>query len=238
MLVRNVRRGDDLDVEVEGSGLGVRDPLADRGVVAHRVVIPPAGYVGVGAAQLLDGGRQELVLGMPAQFHAHGRDEACGEIGPVDDPLPGHWLTEQVVLLYVARALAAWWLAVPSTVALVLGDAAADPPATAAMFWLTSSGPPPGHSPETVVRRIGQSPNVAEHARTVRPIVTGASSGLGAETARTLAAAGAQVTLAARNTRLGSAVAARISDDARLGAPRVAYLDLADPATALRLASR
>ncbi|MBB4688883.1 TetR family transcriptional regulator [Amycolatopsis jiangsuensis] len=36
-----------------------------------------------------------------------------------DDVDPGY-------LLYLARALAAWWLAVPSTAGLMLGDAAAD----------------------------------------------------------------------------------------------------------------
>lgn len=47
------------------------------------------------------------------------RAQAAGALR--DDVPPGY-------LLYVARALAVWWLAVPSTVALVLGDAAADAP--------------------------------------------------------------------------------------------------------------
>lgn len=58
----------------------------------------------------------------------------------------------------------------------------------------------------------------------VRAIVTGASSGIGAETARALAAAGAEVTLAVRNT---AAAAPR---------SRVARLDLADRTSVRRFA--
>ncbi|WP_290059509.1 SDR family NAD(P)-dependent oxidoreductase [Amycolatopsis solani] len=68
----------------------------------------------------------------------------------------------------------------------------------------------------------------------VRAIVTGASSGLGAETARALAAAGAEVTLAVRNTAAGEVAAAAI---VQAGAPhrsRVAPLALADPASVRR----
>lgn len=68
----------------------------------------------------------------------------------------------------------------------------------------------------------------------VRAIVTGASSGIGAETARALAAAGAEVTLAVRNTAAGEAVAARIAGAAHR--PRVSPLDLADPAAVRRFA--
>jgi hypothetical protein len=57
----------------------------------------PAGHIGVGAPQLLHGGREAMVLGMPAQLHADGRDGAGTELGPVDDALPGERLTEQVV---------------------------------------------------------------------------------------------------------------------------------------------
>jgi NAD(P)-dependent dehydrogenase (short-subunit alcohol dehydrogenase family) len=64
----------------------------------------------------------------------------------------------------------------------------------------------------------------------LRAVVTGSSSGLGVETARALAAAGAEVTLAVRNTDAGAAVAERI---ARSGAhlPRVRRLDLASRAS-------
>lgn len=44
-----------------------------------------------------------------------------------------------------------------------------------------------------------------------RAIVTGASSGIGVETARVLASVGAEVTLAVRNTRSGDRVAAEIA---------------------------
>ncbi len=56
-----------------------------------------------------------------------------------------------------------------------------------------------------------------------RAIVTGASSGIGVETARALADAGAEVTLAVRDTAAGDRVAADIG-----GTVRVASLDLSD----------
>jgi NAD(P)-dependent dehydrogenase (short-subunit alcohol dehydrogenase family) len=59
-----------------------------------------------------------------------------------------------------------------------------------------------------------------------RMIVTGASSGIGVETARALAGAGAEVTLAVRDTAAGERTAAEID-----GAVRVARLDLADQAS-------
>jgi len=65
----------------------------------------------------------------------------------------------------------------------------------------------------------------------VRAIVTGGSSGLGVETARALAAAGAEVTLAVRNIDAGNSVADAIAASAGRMRPRVARLDLADRAS-------
>jgi NAD(P)-dependent dehydrogenase (short-subunit alcohol dehydrogenase family) len=59
-----------------------------------------------------------------------------------------------------------------------------------------------------------------------RAIVTGGASGIGAETARVLAAAGAEVTLAVRRLDAGAEMAARLDGDVR-----VAPLDLADRAS-------
>ncbi|KAB2390460.1 SDR family NAD(P)-dependent oxidoreductase [Actinomadura montaniterrae] len=64
-----------------------------------------------------------------------------------------------------------------------------------------------------------------------RAVVTGASSGIGVETARALAAAGAEVTLAVRDTGAGRRVAAGITSTTGNAAVRVAALDLADPAS-------
>jgi NAD(P)-dependent dehydrogenase (short-subunit alcohol dehydrogenase family) len=61
-----------------------------------------------------------------------------------------------------------------------------------------------------------------------RAIVTGASSGIGVETARALADAGAAVTLAVRNTESGERVAAEIRDGTGNGAVTVGALDLSD----------
>ena len=66
-----------------------------------------------------------------------------------------------------------------------------------------------------------------------RAVVTGASSGIGVETARALASAGAEVTLAVRNVNAGAKVAATIAAQLPAGSrePQVAQLDLADPAS-------
>ncbi|MCD5351019.1 SDR family NAD(P)-dependent oxidoreductase [Kineosporia mesophila] len=64
----------------------------------------------------------------------------------------------------------------------------------------------------------------------LRAVVTGGSSGLGAETARALAAAGAEVTLAVRNPTAGDTVADRIEKATGAIRPRVALLDLTDRA--------
>jgi NAD(P)-dependent dehydrogenase (short-subunit alcohol dehydrogenase family) len=66
-----------------------------------------------------------------------------------------------------------------------------------------------------------------------RAVVTGASSGIGTETARALASAGVDVTLAVRNVQTGTEVANRIAENLSqgVGAVHVARLDLADPAS-------
>ncbi|MET8045424.1 SDR family NAD(P)-dependent oxidoreductase [Micromonospora sp. NPDC005215] len=61
-----------------------------------------------------------------------------------------------------------------------------------------------------------------------RAIVTGASSGIGVETARALATAGAEVTLAVRDVRAGERTAQDIGDGAPSGSLRVVPLDLSD----------
>jgi NAD(P)-dependent dehydrogenase (short-subunit alcohol dehydrogenase family) len=63
-----------------------------------------------------------------------------------------------------------------------------------------------------------------------RAIVTGGSSGIGVETARVLAAAGAEVTIAVRNTAAGEQTAAEITASTG-NAAHVGLLDLADLAS-------
>lgn len=62
-----------------------------------------------------------------------------------------------------------------------------------------------------------------------RAIVTGSSSGIGIETARALASAGADITLAVRNTAAGAETAADITLTTGNMAIDVAELDLANP---------
>ncbi|WP_406482041.1 SDR family NAD(P)-dependent oxidoreductase [Streptomyces sp. NBC_01615] len=66
-----------------------------------------------------------------------------------------------------------------------------------------------------------------------RAVVTGASSGIGVETARALAAAGADVTLAVRDTDAGARVAARLEAELppSSGKLTVGRLDLSDRST-------
>jgi NAD(P)-dependent dehydrogenase (short-subunit alcohol dehydrogenase family) len=64
-----------------------------------------------------------------------------------------------------------------------------------------------------------------------RAVVTGASSGIGVETARALADAGAEVTLAVRDTAAGQRTAEDIQATTGAKDVRVAALDLTDPAS-------
>ncbi|MEV4603062.1 SDR family NAD(P)-dependent oxidoreductase [Amycolatopsis sp. NPDC049253] len=64
-----------------------------------------------------------------------------------------------------------------------------------------------------------------------RAVVTGAASGIGEETARALASAGAEVTLAVRDAAAGERVAREIVASTGNAAVHVATLDLADPAS-------
>jgi len=69
-----------------------------------------------------------------------------------------------------------------------------------------------------------------------RAVVTGAASGLGRETARVLAARGAEVVLAVRDAEAGEKVAARIRDAG--GRARVEPLDLGDATSVRAFADR
>jgi NAD(P)-dependent dehydrogenase (short-subunit alcohol dehydrogenase family) len=70
-----------------------------------------------------------------------------------------------------------------------------------------------------------------------RAIVTGASSGIGVETARALAGAGADVTLAVRDTDAGERTAADITATTGNTAIHVGRLDLADQASVAAFAA-
>jgi NAD(P)-dependent dehydrogenase (short-subunit alcohol dehydrogenase family) len=87
--------------------------------------------------------------------------------------------------------------------------------------------PTTNYGPTTTAAEIVRELDL--HGR--RVVVTGASSGIGAETARALAYAGADVTLAVRNLEAGTDVAKGIAEGLppAAGELRVAPLDLADP---------
>jgi NAD(P)-dependent dehydrogenase (short-subunit alcohol dehydrogenase family) len=72
----------------------------------------------------------------------------------------------------------------------------------------------------------------------VRAIVTGASSGIGVETARSLARAGAEVTLAVRNTSAGAKTAEDIAESAGNGNVHVSALDLVDSSSIAEFTNR
>jgi NAD(P)-dependent dehydrogenase (short-subunit alcohol dehydrogenase family) len=71
-----------------------------------------------------------------------------------------------------------------------------------------------------------------------RAIVTGASSGIGTETARVLALRGAEVTLTARDLIAGESAAAQIRQSTGNGAVDVRPLELADPASVAAFVDR
>jgi NAD(P)-dependent dehydrogenase (short-subunit alcohol dehydrogenase family) len=71
-----------------------------------------------------------------------------------------------------------------------------------------------------------------------RAIVTGGASGIGIETARALARAGAEVTLAVRNLEAGERTAEEITATTDNKAILVAALDLADPASVAAFVAR
>src|SRR5881275_3109842 len=64
-----------------------------------------------------------------------------------------------------------------------------------------------------------------------RAVVTGASSGIGIETARALAGTGAEVTLAVRDVSAGDRTASEIAETTGNSDVHVAHLDLADRAS-------
>jgi NAD(P)-dependent dehydrogenase (short-subunit alcohol dehydrogenase family) len=71
-----------------------------------------------------------------------------------------------------------------------------------------------------------------------RAVVTGATSGIGVETARALAAAGADVVLGVRRLDAGRRIAAQITESTGNSTVQPAALDVADPASVRDFAAR
>jgi NAD(P)-dependent dehydrogenase (short-subunit alcohol dehydrogenase family) len=96
---------------------------------------------------------------------------------------------------------------------------------------------------ELITTPFGFASTAAEVAEGIdlagtRAIVTGAASGIGVETARALAGAGAEITLAVRDTDAGVRTAADIAATTGRRAPRVESLDLADRASVAGFVAR
>jgi NAD(P)-dependent dehydrogenase (short-subunit alcohol dehydrogenase family) len=94
---------------------------------------------------------------------------------------------------------------------------------------------------ERIVSKFGARSTALEVAQGIdltgrRAVVTGGASGLGLETARALAQAGAEVTLAVRQPAQGELAAAALRAENAARAVRVASLDLADLASVRRFA--
>ncbi len=93
-----------------------------------------------------------------------------------------------------------------------------------------------GTTTERITTPFGAESTAAEVVEGIdlsgkRAIVTGAASGIGVETARALAGAGAAVTVAVRNMAQGDQVAADIRATAGNDDVAVAHLELVDPAS-------
>jgi NAD(P)-dependent dehydrogenase (short-subunit alcohol dehydrogenase family) len=92
-----------------------------------------------------------------------------------------------------------------------------------------------------ITTRFGAQSTAGEVASEVdlsarRIVVTGGASGIGIETARALAGAGADVTLAVRDTEAGDRIALEIAESEGNANIHVRYLDLADRASVAEFA--
>jgi NAD(P)-dependent dehydrogenase (short-subunit alcohol dehydrogenase family) len=104
-----------------------------------------------------------------------------------------------------------------------------------AVSWSDTRGMTQTSTPDLIHTPFGFDSTAAEVIAGIdlsgqRAIVTGASSGIGVETARALVGAGAEVTLAVRDTEAGQRTATDLSATSG-GAVHVRRLDLADPSS-------